>query len=642
MGLFNSKELEKLRTENQELKTKFHFMYEKENQAELLKKTLINLKKEIADTNKSKNELMNEMGELKLKHKRSESDVDQMNKLILELDKKKLELKDTVSSYDNNLKDVSEILGQSDINFDDDITNIKEAKTADEIESFISNLKNRLVNFKEDEEKLTKVIELKNLEINDLENKQERLNTEQNEIETKLEEKRAKLKEEEEKYEIEINKNKQKIEELENKEEELLKAQNELESKKNELNEIIEEINTDVKNKREVKDSLEFESLNLEQQIKDQNEKITKAQEKFATLDEKTNQSEKRLYEIKQSLEIKAKKLSSVNTEILLQEQKFEKIKTEIDNIKTEKEKLEADVIEQKNSIRGFDTKVQKLKELCTLLETRRSEIEKGNLALENRFTNMFQKYNSELNKINKKRNLLEKIVLAKEQEIETKDQELYEKIASLEESERVLNLRQVEVDSLEKHIKTLMEKKDYISNEINVNSREYDKQIKQKELLKSEIQLLVNNKNNIDKDLQNLVDVMVSSYNRSEERRKDLEKDIKLYDEQLDTFKERINESMNEMLEIQSNVSGLKLEHEELRTSIAKLIKTKKKLHEDISKYQDVVQRYQSIKEKLKIEQALAKNKEIPGPYNGNEVKSNISLNKEAEANQRSKLFKI
>ncbi|PIW69757.1 MAG: hypothetical protein COW08_05470 [Ignavibacteriales bacterium CG12_big_fil_rev_8_21_14_0_65_30_8] len=642
MGLFNSKELEKLRTENQELKTKFHFMYEKENQAELLKKTLINLKKEIADTNKSKNKLMNEIEELKLKHKRSESDVDQMNKLILELDKKKLELKDTVSSYDSNLKDVSEILGESDINFDDDITNIKEAKTADEIESFISNLKNRLVNFKEAEEKLNKVIELKNLEINDLENKQERLNTEQNEIETKLEEKRAKLKEEEEKYEIEINKNKQKIEQLENKEEELLKAQNDLETKKNELSEIIEEINTDVKNKREVKGSLEVESLNLEKQIKDQNKKITQAQEKFATLDEKTNQSEKRLYEIEQSLEIKAKKLSSINTEIHLHEQKLEKIKDEIDSIKTEKEKLEADIIEQNNTIRGFDTKVEKLKELCALLETRRGEIEKGNLALENRFTNMFQKYNSELNKINKKRNLLEKIVLAKEQEIETKDQELYEKIASLEESERVLNLRQVEVDSLEKHIKTLTEKKDYLSNEININSREYDKQIKQKEMLKSEVQLLVNNKNNIDKDLQNLVDVMVSSYNRSEERRKDLEKDIKLYDEQLDTFKEKINESMNEMLEIQSNVSGLKLEHEELRSSISKLIKTKKKLHEDISKYQDVVQRYQSIKEKLKIEQAIAKNKELPGPFKGKNVKSGISLDKESESHQRSKLFKI
>ena len=51
MGLFNSKELEKIRNENEELKTKFHFMYEKENQAENLKKSLINLKKEISETN---------------------------------------------------------------------------------------------------------------------------------------------------------------------------------------------------------------------------------------------------------------------------------------------------------------------------------------------------------------------------------------------------------------------------------------------------------------------------------------------------------------------------------------------------------------------------------------------------------------
>ena len=78
MGLFNSKELEKLRNENEELKTKFHFMYEKENQAENLKKTLINLKKEISETNASKNEIKDSLGELKQKHKRKESEVEQI------------------------------------------------------------------------------------------------------------------------------------------------------------------------------------------------------------------------------------------------------------------------------------------------------------------------------------------------------------------------------------------------------------------------------------------------------------------------------------------------------------------------------------------------------------------------------------
>ena len=631
MGLFNSKELEKIRNENEELKTKFHFMYEKENQAENLKKSLINLKKEISETNTSKNEIKDSLGELKLKYKRKESEVEQMNKLIIELDKKKFELKETVNSYDDEIKNVSNILGKKYDDTDLDIPSIENAKTVDDIELFLTNLKNSLISLKDDEVKLSDVIELKNLEIKDLENKSQRLIEEQNNIEEDISETNNRL------SELQISES-----DLRSKERELKRSHEELEKKKEELNNIIVEFETDVKIKRELKDSLQIESFNLEEQIQQQSSKIIESIDRKKNLDEITVSSEKKLYEIDQSLKIKAKKLSSINTEILHQEQNFEKIKSQIDRLQTEKEKLEADFTEKNNSIRNYDIKVEKIKELCSLLEIRRGEIEKGNLTLENRFTNMFQKFNSELTKINKKRNLLEKIVLAKEKEIENNDQDLFEKIASLEESERVLNMRQIEADSLEKYIKTLQEKKDYLSNEINIITNNYEKQKKQKEILNNEILILVDNKNKIDCDLQNLIDVMVSSYNRSDERKKEIEKDVKLYDVQLDTYKERINESMNELLEVQSSVSGLKLEHEELRANTSKLIRTKKKLHEDILKYQNVVQRYQNIKEKLKIEKALAKNKVIPGPYQVNENTTKLSLSKEQEKGKRTNLFKF
>ena len=630
MGLFNSKELEKIRNENEELKTKFHFMYEKENQAENLKKTLIILKKEISETNTSKNEIKDSLGDLKLKYKRKEGEVEQMNKLILELDKKKFELKETVNSYDNEIKNVSNIIEKKYDDTDLDIPSIEDAKTVDDIELFLKNLKNNLISLKDDEVKLSKVIELKNLEIKDLENKNKKLVEEQEKIEREIDGEKDRL------NELQITEN-----DLINKKRELIGNNEELEKKKEELNGIITEFETDVRTKRELKDSLQSESLNLEENIITQNDKLNETLEVNKNLEEKKSQSQKRIYEIDQSLKIKAKKLSSFNTEILHQEQNFEKIKSEIDRLQTEKEKLEADFTEKNNSLRNYDIKIEKIKELCSLLEIRRGEIEKGNLTLENRFTNMFQKFNSELNKINQKRNLLEKIVLAKEKEIENNDQDLFEKIASLEESERVLNMRQIEADSLEKYIKTLQEKKDYLSNEINIITNNYEKQKKQKEILNNEIQILVNNKNKIDCDIQNLIDVMVSSYNRSDERKKEIEKDVKLYDEQLDTYKERINESMNELLEIQSSVSGLKLEHEELRANTSKLIRSKKKLHEDILKYQNVVQRYQNIKEKLKIEKALAKNKIIPGPYQVNENTSKLSLSKKQEEGKRTNLFK-
>jgi len=633
MGLFNSKEIEKLKNENEELKTKFHFMYEKEQQAENLKKALTIIKKEISETNTSKNEIKSSLGELKLKLTEKVNEVEQINKLILELDKKKFELKEIVNSYGDEIKNVSNILGKKNDAADLDLSSIENANTADEIELFITNLKNNLINLKDDEIKFNKVVELKNLAIKDLENKSQKLVDEQQKIEE------------------EISETKSRLNDLQSAENELkVKGQNlsssyyELKNKKGELDALLVELETEIITKRELKDSLHLKALSLEEQITSQNDKLNETLELNKNLEEKESKSEKKLYEIDQTLDIKAKKLTSINTEIIHQEQKFNKIKFEIDKLISEKEKLETDLTENNSSLRNFNSKVEKLKELCSLLEMRRDEIEKGNLALENRFTTMFQRYNSELNKINKKRNLLEKIVLSKEKEVEARDQELFEKIASLEESENVLNMRQIEVESLEKYIETLKEKKDYLSNEIIVTKNEFDKHRKHKEVLKNEVQLLISNKDNIDRDLQNLVDVMVSSYNRSDERKKEIEKDIKLYDEQLDTYKEKINESMNELLEIQSSVSELKLEHEEYRNGISKLVKTKKKLHDDISKYQNVVQRYQNIKEKLKIEKAIAKNRAMPGPgpFKGNETTSNISLNKEAEKGRGSKLFKI
>ena len=44
MGLFKSKVLETLRSENEELKTKFHFMYEKEQSAKKLEEIVRNLR----------------------------------------------------------------------------------------------------------------------------------------------------------------------------------------------------------------------------------------------------------------------------------------------------------------------------------------------------------------------------------------------------------------------------------------------------------------------------------------------------------------------------------------------------------------------------------------------------------------------
>ncbi len=64
----------------------------------------------------------------------------------------------------------------------------------------------------------------------------------------------------------------------------------------------------------------------------------------------------------------------------------------------------------------------------------------------------------------------------------------------------------------------------------------------------------------------------------------------------------------MDELVELQSAISMIKVEHEEHRGSIVKLASMKKRLQEEIAKSQRVLQRYQKIREKLKIEQSILK----------------------------------
>lgn len=67
----------------------------------------------------------------------------------------------------------------------------------------------------------------------------------------------------------------------------------------------------------------------------------------------------------------------------------------------------------------------------------------------------------------------------------------------------------------------------------------------------------------------------------------------------------------MDELVELQTAISMIKVEHEEHRGNVVKLVSMKKKLQEEISKSQKILQRYQKIREKLKIEQSFLKNRQ-------------------------------
>jgi chromosome segregation ATPase len=283
----------------------------------------------------------------------------------------------------------------------------------------------------------------------------------------------------------------------------------------------------------------------------------------------------------------------------------------------------------------------EKLKEILPLLEQRREEIEKGNFDLENRFTKMFQKFNSEMNEIIKKRSVIDQIVQKKEKDIEEKDQLLFEKINAIEESDRLLNMRQAEIDSFEQLLKSFNEKKEQLRNEL----LKLDEQIVEKKNsnddMKLEAELILKKRISVEQSLQELVSNMNQKFVEAKEKRSKVEKEVREYEEKTDDLSHKISESMDELVELQTAISMIKVEHEEHRGNIVKLASMKKKLQEEIAKSQRVLQRYQKIREKLKIEQSILKNRQ-------DSIARKISIDDSAELNENqqeqetTRLFKI
>jgi chromosome segregation ATPase len=244
--------------------------------------------------------------------------------------------------------------------------------------------------------------------------------------------------------------------------------------------------------------------------------------------------------------------------------------------------------------------------------------MEKSNAELETRFSKMFERFSREMAEINKKKGLLEQVILKKEQDIEERDQALYEKIAALEESENVLKTRKSELENMEKLVWNINQQRDLIQNELQKLLVEAKERKSFNSDIRFETELLQKKREGLDKEMRELFAAMVSGYNKSEERRKRLIEEIGEYESQLQQIKEKTADAMNEFEELQNSVTGIKQEQELHKGEISKLVSIKKKLQEEIAKHQILLQRFQKIRDRLKIDQVVTKNKQVAGPYPG------------------------
>ncbi len=381
----------------------------------------------------------------------------------------------------------------------------------------------------------------------------------------------------------------------------------------------------------------EEESIELENQLGLKLKEINDANLRHQKVFEQIEIKQKELVAVEENLNIKSKRLSKLSAEVSELEKKQQTLLAEINPLEELKIELHKKIILAQENFEKIQKDSQQVKELVPLLEKRKEEIERTNFELENRFTKMFRKFNVEMNEINKKRAVLEQIIKKKDQDLEEKDQLLFEKIAALEESERILSMRQAEVDSFEDLLRVIEEKKDQLQhNLLKLDSQAIERKNYNNDL-KAESDLILRKKVLIEQGLEEMLGTMNNKYSDTRERRHRLDTDIKDHEEKLTGLNQKIADSMNELVELQSSICAIKVEHEEHRGQIMKLASMKKKLHEEIAKNQRILQRYQKIREKLKIEESLAK-----GKNEDLDLKTNIDRVAASEEKDISNIFKL
>jgi chromosome segregation ATPase len=648
--MFKSKKIQFLLEENEELKTKFQAIHSQENNIKNLNEVLKKLRLEVARLNEERRSLKESIDSIRIDEENKKHEIEELNQRIGHLHEMRDELQNVVLSYSNQIDNIentiktnnerltAQITDKNEIseieNFSSELINKKE-----EIEQYLSDARALTNNLNEEGAKLTERKELLSAEVNQLEEKLLKLQETYKELAVKvnwgnerirllnLEEERLKTELEKKQAEISaVEKNLQRLKKEEKvllgkigglkENESLISGRiNKLQSEEYSKINVVREIDSVLSEKTELKNSLDQEHLILMNDLNEKRKLLTEAQAEYNKLFAELKTRKKELFDTDQTLSIKAQKLSNINIELMEYDQKSSYLKNDITKLETLRNDLLKNIQIEKDAAEKFADQNRKLTELVPLLEKRKLEIEQGNAELEGRFTNMFQKFNHELNQINRKRSILEQIVLKKEKDVDEKDQLLFEKIAALEESERVLNMRQVELESLEKQIAGLSEHKEIFRTDLIKMEQEALERKNYHADIRLETDLLLKKKLTIEKNLQEILLFMNESFERTKGRNSKYESELNYYEDQIQGYRTKIADSLKELNDIKAAVGSLKIEREEYRSNISRLAALKKKLHEELTKHQTVLQRYQKMRERLQIEQTTGKSFEDMPP---------------------------
>jgi chromosome segregation ATPase len=373
------------------------------------------------------------------------------------------------------------------------------------------------------------------------------------------------------------------------------------------------EVEDNLRIKNDVLSEKEIRLAGIEEELRTKYEVLQNSDLNYNELSQKMSDKLGEIQQIDQTLAIKSNQLTKISVGLSAIEDRASRFEVEARNFEMRRDDAHRQLISEREENKRLKEESRKLKELIPLLEQRSAEIKESNESLEIRFSEMLQKLNEEMNQINKKRSELGQALIKTEKDIREREQILTEKVSALDESERILNLRQGEIDSFEILLKNLKEQSELVKNDILTLDNKSTEKRNEISDLRLETELLQKKKIAVEQNLQEILFSMSNKVKRGSDNELKLNGEIKEYENRLMELNGSIKESMNELVELQSSLSNIKIEHEEHRSGITKLVSMKKKLLAEISKQQSFLQKYQKVNEKIKFEQAMILNRKHP-----------------------------
>jgi chromosome segregation ATPase len=348
----------------------------------------------------------------------------------------------------------------------------------------------------------------------------------------------------------------------------------------------------------------EIEFAALENDFNTKSNQLKEASIKNQELAEEIEFQNNKLTKIVDSLNNKSNQFEELGKTAAVLEERIEQLNDEITQREILKSEIENKISTDEETLNKLGEKHDTLKNNILELEAKQKDIQKNNKLFEHRFTKLFEKYSKDANEMNNKINVLEQMLEKKEKDIQEKDDTIIEKIAMLDETDKVLLVRQKELDSFDDLLKVINDQKELLKGDLqNLDARATEKKLENQEL-KVESDVLRNKIVEFEKSLRDVLNNTDDRLKKSTDKREKMDSEIREYEIRLKELNTKIKDSMDELVDLKAAIGNIKVEHEEHRLEINKLAALKNKLYDEINKSRVILDKYKKIRERIRGEQ--------------------------------------